>query len=132
MSKTPKKCSCQSGQSYVLCCGRYHKGKLHAPTALALMRSRYSAYVIGNAQYLYRSWHVSTRPALQSLRDSCHDESQKFTSLDIIALTKGGVDDETGTVEFIATYDSNGKSEKLHENSKFSRLNGHWVYFEAL
>jgi len=60
-------CPCQSSLDYNICCGRYHKGKLFAPTAEALMRSRYSAYSLKLGRYLFKTWHKSTRPELQSL-----------------------------------------------------------------
>ena len=70
--KTP--CPCQSSLEYNLCCGRYHKGKLAAPTAEALMRSRYSAYSLQLGRYLFKTWHKSTRPTIQSLLQN--DDSQ--------------------------------------------------------
>jgi len=121
-------CPCGSGNNYTTCCRRYHKGKIHAPTAEALMRSRYTAYVMGDAQYIYRSWHESTRPSLQSLRDS---GPQTFTTLKILSVSAGGETDNNGTVEFIATYDNNGKTVEHHENSKFRRVKGRWVYVET-
>ena len=93
------------------------------------MRSRFTAYVIGEAQCLYRSWHESTRPSLQSLRDS---GPQAYTILKILSTTGGNENDNTGTVEFIATYDNQGKSVEHHENSKFSRVKGCWVYIDVV
>lgn len=122
-------CPCGSGNKYPACCSRYHKGKIYPTTAEVLMRSRYTAYVIGDAQYLYRSWHESTRPSLQILRDS---GPQAFTTLKIVSVTAGGENDNTGTVEFIATYGNQGKSVEHHENSKFGRVKGRWVYIEAV
>ncbi|HWS26863.1 MAG TPA: YchJ family metal-binding protein, partial [Xanthomonadales bacterium] len=54
-------CPCGSQLPYRDCCGHYHAG-VAAPDALALMRSRYSAYVLGDRDYLLRTWHASTRP----------------------------------------------------------------------
>src|ERR1035437_9077691 len=58
-------CPCDSGQSYAACCGPWHSGLAvgaHAPTPQALMRSRYSAYVLGLIDYLLATWHPSTAP----------------------------------------------------------------------
>ena len=57
-------CPCGHPAAYAACCGRYHAGALHlsAPTAEALMRSRYSAFVLGLNDYLLATWHASTRP----------------------------------------------------------------------
>ena len=130
-------CPCNSNKSYSLCCSPYLKGKIHAPTAEALMRSRYSAYVTNNTQYVYRSWDENTRPPLKVLRE---DNSQIFTKLEIIKTTAGGSEDETGTVEFIASYmlkdssDISMESEihQHHENSYFVKRKNRWVYVNEL
>ena len=93
------------------------------------MRARYSAYVLGNAQYLFRTWDKSTRPTLQSLRDA---GAQTYTSLKIISTSKGGIIDDTGSVEFIATLENNGQIETLHEMSKFTHSKGKWAYIDAV
>ncbi len=124
-------CPCDSQKSYTLCCGRYHKGKIHAPTAEALMRSRFSAYVLNHAQYIYRTWDENTRPPLKVLRE---DNTQTFTKLKIINSTKGKADDETGTVEFIARYKNNESDEihQHHEDSYFVKQKGRWLYVNKL
>lgn len=137
-SNTP--CPCQSSSenpvNYAVCCGRYHKGKIHAPTAEALMRSRYTAYVVGNAQYLYRTWHEKTRPSLQSLRDS---GPQDLISLKILSTQEGGINDQKGMVEFVSSYDNdNADAEpdeqilQHKEKSLFVRVKNRWVYIDAV
>ena len=136
-TKLSSLCHCNSNKPYAVCCSPYHKGKIHAPTAEALMRSRYSAYVTKNVQYVYRSWDEKTRPPLKVLRE---DNSQEFTKLEIINTTAGGSEDETGTVEFIASYmlkdssDISMESEihQHHENSYFVKLKNRWVYVNEL
>ena len=135
--KLSSPCPCKSNKPYSHCCSPYHKGKIHAPTAEALMRSRYSAYVTDNAQYIYRSWDENTRPPLKVLRE---DNSQTFTKLEIINITAGGSEDETGTVEFIASYilkdgsDISNDSEihQHHETSYFVKQKNRWVYVNEL
>lgn len=124
----PKQCPCNSKQPYALCCGRYHKGKIHASTAEALMRSRFSAYVLKHIQYIYRTWDVDTRPPLNVLRE---DNSQVFTSLEIIS-TK--TEDNTATVEFIANYKINDSDDiqQHKENSYFVKRQGRWLYVNEL
>ena len=137
-SNTP--CPCQSSSdnpiSYAVCCGRYHKGKIHAPTAEALMRSRYTAYTLGDAQYIYRTWHEKTRPSLQSLRDS---GPQDLISLKILSTQEGGPKDQKGMVEFVSSYnndDVNAEPEEQviqhKENSLFVRVKDRWVYIDAV
>lgn len=122
-----KRCPCNSKTPYTLCCGRYHKGKLNAPTAEALMRSRFSAYVVNDIQYIYRTWDKKTRPPLKVLRQN---NPQIFTQLQILNHTYGNPQDETGTVEFIASYkiDNSEDIHQHHENSYFLKQNKRWVY----
>lgn len=98
------------------------------------MRSRYSAYVLQDAQYIYRTWDETTRPSLQSLRASFKTkETPEFISLKIVSTSEGEIDDDTGTVEFIASYGGDiNKPQSLHENSYFRRNKGRWVYLKAL
>ena len=74
-------CNCGSGKNYAACCGRLHSGAEIAATAEALMRSRYSAYVLRLAPYLLESWHASTRP--QSL-DLAEDGGYRWLGLEIL------------------------------------------------
>lgn len=129
------KCPCQSADSsitYEQCCGQYHKAGGKAPTAEALMRSRYTAYVMGNAQYLFRTWHSTARPTLQSLRES---GPQSLISLKIISTHAGGEKDQKGMVEFITSRYSPslmGEIEQHKEKSLFTRIKGNWVYIDAI
>jgi len=117
-------CPCSSQESYANCCEPLHKGKA-APTAEALMRSRYSAYVLGLSDYLQTSWHSSKRPSRVRLFD------HKWTRLKIIYTEAGQSNDDKGIVEFIAKYKQNGKAFSLHERSRFVKENGHWFYVDG-
>lgn len=90
------------------------------------MRSRFSAYAVGDTGYLLRSWHSSTRPRHLTL-----DPQQRWTRLDILDADRGGLFDTTGTVEFRAHYRETGRSGTLHERSRFVREEGRWVYLDA-
>jgi SEC-C motif-containing protein len=92
-------------------------------TAEELMRSRYSAFVLGDAAYLLRTWHPATRPDAIDL-----DDRIRWTGLEILAADAGGPDDTRGTVEFRATYDAAGVPGVLHEVSRFLRPAGSWLY----
>lgn len=124
-------CPCNSKKSYLICCAPYHKGKLQAPTAEVLMRSRYSAYVTNNIQYIYRTWDKDARPPLKVLRE---DNTKQFIHLEMIKISKGDIHDITGTVEFVASYIIQGKTEtyKHHENSYFVKNNNKWKYVNEL
>lgn len=90
------------------------------------MRSRYSAYVKENKTYLKTTWHPETRPEAIEF-----DPTIKWTRLRIKNTDKGSVKDEQGTVEFIATYKTNGRAFQLHEISRFIRSGGDWVYLDG-
>jgi SEC-C motif-containing protein len=129
MGNIPNLCSCGSNQKYTICCGKFHKGKLHAPTAEALMRSRYCAYVLNKLQYIYRTWDEQTRPTLQSLREG---KTENFISLEILSSKNGSLKDKDGTVEFIAKFKVGDDQFEHHENSTFRRVKNHWVYVDAI
>jgi SEC-C motif-containing protein len=120
-------CHCQSTKPYSKCCEPYHLGEA-APTAEALMRSRYSAYVLDKGNYLYKSWSQSTRPSKKSLKQG---EPMQWQSLEIIKTEAGTALDTEGVVEFKASYLAGDKTETLHEVSRFIRENNRWVYLDG-
>ncbi|MCX4390923.1 YchJ family protein [Micromonospora peucetia] len=120
-------CPCGSGQPYAGCCGRLHRGEADAATAEALMRSRYSAFAVGDTGYLLRSWHSSTRPRQLDL-----DPGQRWTGLEIVDTDRGGLFDATGAVEFRAHHRAGGHPGTQAERSRFVREDGRWVYLDGL
>lgn len=119
---TQNLCPCQSGNPYSTCCGAYHLG-LAAPTAEALMRSRYAAFVLGLEQYLLQTWHPDTRPATLNLNE---DPPTKWLGLQVKRSTN--TNETSAMVEFVAHFKINGKAEKIHEISQFVRIDGYWYY----
>jgi SEC-C motif domain protein len=120
-------CPCGWGASYDECCGRLHRGEA-APTAEALMRSRYSAFAVRDAAYLSRTWHSTTRPRGLSL-----DHSRRWIGLHVLGTARGGLLDTDGEVEFVARWeDADGSRGRQHERSSFVREQGRWVYLDAL
>jgi SEC-C motif-containing protein len=122
-----ERCPCLSGEVYGVCCGPLHSGAATAPTAERLMRSRYSAYAVGDVAYLSATWHPSTRPDDLEL-----DPAVRWYRLDILGTTRGGMLDTRGTVEFVARWKSPGETGQQHENSTFVKLGPQWVYVDAL
>jgi SEC-C motif-containing protein len=119
-------CHCGAAQSYEQCCGVFVSGLAPAPTAEALMRSRYSAYVEGNEPYLLASWHPQTRPSRVRL-----DPQQRWLGLRIKSTEEGGSDDIRGKVEFVARFKINGKGHRLHEMSRFEKIQRCWYYLDG-
>ncbi|WP_020013094.1 YchJ family protein [Promicromonospora sukumoe] len=121
------RCPCLSGDTYGACCGRYHSGAATAPTAEALMRSRYSAFAVGDDAYLLATWAPQTRP------DSAGVGDEQWRRLDIHRTERGGPFDTSGVVEFTAfyRYPDTGVRGSLHETSRFVRTDGRWFYVDG-
>lgn len=127
-----KYCSCGSDNLYGVCCAVAHENIELVTTASQLMRSRYTAYVLGDIEYLMKSHHSSTCPIKEKEEILKWAKSVKWLKLEILNTTKGEVSDMEGSVEFKAYFEENGVAEVIHENSKFNRENNHWVYLGEL
>lgn len=90
------------------------------------MRSRYAAYVIGNAPYLLATWHATTRPVSLDLD---RDGNTKWLGLDVRRYTL--IADDAATVEFVARYKVGGRASRLHETSRFVLEDGRWYYVDG-
>lgn len=129
MSRKPLSSACPCGLSlaYDACCGRYiDHPEVAAPTAEALMRSRYSAYTRQNTDYLMATWHPDFCPDRLDLSDS--DRQVKWLGLEVINHAAGQPGDQEGVVEFLARYKLAGRAERLHEISRFVCVDGRWLY----
>jgi SEC-C motif-containing protein len=115
------RCPCGSGDTYGACCGRFHRGA-PAPTPEALMRSRYSAFAVGDAGYLLSTWDPERRPA-----DLVLDPDTEWRRL-VVVRAEGGPFDTRGTVEFEAHHRTGGRRGVQHEVSEFARRGGTWLY----
>ncbi len=118
-------CPCGRPRDYAQCCGLYHAGAA-APDAETLMRSRYSAYVRRDADYLRASWHPSTRPAELEV-----DVHTTWLGLTVQRVVASGAD--RAEVAFLARYRIGGGSAvRMTEHSRFVREGGRWYYLDAL
>ena len=119
------KCPCNPAKKYSECCQKAHQNINTVTTAEQLMRSRYSAFVLANVNYLQKSHHSTTRPNKQEKRDiEKWTKSVNWLQLEILNTTED-------TVEFKASFKENGSVQVIHENSKFCKENNHWVYLGA-
>ncbi len=121
-------CPCGSGRAYAACCGLYISGKAAAPTAEALMRSRYSAYAKREVPYLMRTCLSARDAAVDEDATRRWAESSEWLGLRIIRTEKGGIADQEGLVEFVASYAQGGLRDEHHETAIFKRENGEWKY----
>lgn len=119
-------CPCGSGKAFADCCGRYLDGGAVAPTAAALMCSRYTAYTLQREDYLLATWHASTRPAQLGLAE---EVPTKWIGLDVKRHEQQGED--RAVVEFVARYKVNGRAHRLHETSRFVCEDGRWYYVDG-
>jgi SEC-C motif-containing protein len=126
-----KPCPCGSGRSYADCCEPYILGTLKAPTAEALMRSRYSAY----------AEHAIDHIVQTCVKDGSHDidveqtrswsQKSQWLGLKILSVSQGGPGDTEGTVEFEATYIMDGLKDRHHERAHFKKTDGAWLYTDG-
>ena len=125
-------CPCNPSKKYSDCCEKAHQNIQTVLTSEVLMRSRYSAFVLADINYLKKSHHSSIRPSDKENKEILQwTKSVEWIKLEIINTTKGTQIDLTGTVEFKAFFIENGKIDVIHENSSFCKQNNHWVYFKA-
>jgi len=89
------------------------------------MRSRYSAYLLDDHNYLMRSWHSDSRP------EQLGGTALHWIALEIVRTERGDESDSEGLVEFVARYANGNKGKRLHEISRFVRENGLWVYVDG-
>jgi SEC-C motif domain protein len=118
-------CPCGGPLDYARCCARWHGGEA-AADAETLMRSRYSAYVLGHADYLLATWHASTRP---DHLDLDAEPRPKWLGLEVKRHRVMGANE--AIVEFVARYRVAGRGQRMHETSRFVREAGRWYYVEG-
>jgi SEC-C motif domain protein len=132
-------CLCDSAIHTTHCCKLYLSGKAIAPTAEALMRSRYTAYSQGNVDYLIATLHSKSRqPADRSILLQSV-QTMRWMGLRIVRTQRGQAQDKRGTVEFVALYQpvpmndlqNMGVTNQLHERSHFIKESGKWFYVDG-
>ena len=125
LSSANASCPCCSGVAYGMCCGLWHAGFRQgrfAPTPEALMRSRYSAYVLKQTDYLLATWHPSTAPG---------DLDLPMVDWKGLEVLNAATNQDAGVVEFVAKYKENGRALRLHEVSRFTQVLGRWLYIDG-
>ncbi len=125
-------CPCCSGKLYEECCAPCHQGT-PAPTAEALMRSRYSAYVVADIDYLARTLDPKKRYKFDEAGVKRWAENTKWLGLEIRETRDGGENDNQGEVEFIAKYrfEEEDKVEQHHELARFRKEGDQWYFVQG-
>ncbi|MDA3809909.1 MAG: YchJ family protein [Spirochaetaceae bacterium] len=125
------KCPCGSENDYKKCCALYIKDRVSAPTAEALMRARYTAYVQKEVDFIIDTHDSETRKDVSKESVSEWANDSKWYGLTILKTTGGGKDDKSGSVEFIAEYKQGGTKFKHHEHSDFVKKKGKWYFHDS-
>jgi SEC-C motif-containing protein len=120
-------CPCGSGKLFGQCCGPCLSRQSAAPTAEALMRSRYTAFELRDGGYLRDTWDPGKCPKQLDFEQ----DTRTWSSLEIVATVGGTESDERGVVEFKAKYELGDDTYLLHEASRFHRIDGRWVYLDG-
>lgn len=120
-------CPCGNNKEYKKCCGYFHDKSGYPSTAEALMRSRYSAYVLNKEKYLLYTWHKSKRPEVLHLKA----DGFKWLELQIIYKKDGEEGDSIGVVEFKAKYSNCLNIGYIHEVSNFLKEDSKWFYVDG-
>jgi SEC-C motif-containing protein len=124
-------CPCGSGRDYADCCEPLIQGARAAETAEALMRSRYSAYVTNQIDYIYETTHDSQRSKFNRAESQAWSRNTEWQSLEILRSEAGGSGDDSGVVEFIARYREKGKAVQHHEVADFVKEEGRWYFMDG-
>ncbi|MEE4023093.1 YchJ family metal-binding protein [Gordonia sp. PKS22-38] len=122
-----RRCPCTSGLTFGECCGPILAGQRRAATAEALMRSRFTAFAMGDRDYILDSWHPRTRP-----RQLVLDDDTAWYRLDVESTSGGTPFDTTGEVIFTAHYRTPGGREAMRQHSRFEKRDGRWVYVDGV
>lgn len=123
-------CPCGSGTDFDACCRPYLAGT-PAPTAEALMRSRYTAFVRGDMAHVERTFVREEREKFDLAETEEMFGGVEWQGLEIVDTSDGGPDDETGIVEFAARFKKDGAALVHRERSTFQREDGKWVYVDG-
>lgn len=121
-------CYCGNSKSYSDCCKIAHKNPAEIKTAEQLMRSRYSAFVLADGDYLMATHHSSTRPIKEKKAIVKWAKSVEWIKLEILETTNGLELENEGTVTFNAYFYENGNVNNIHEKSAFIKENNKWYY----
>ena len=131
MTDISQSCPCGSKRKFAQCCDRYISGTKHAPIAEALMRSRYTAYTLGNVDYILVTWAEQTRQTVDSASLLQRCKETEYLSLKIISKIGGTRKHTAGQVEFAAAFKSLGKLQTHHEVSNFIKQADQWFYLDG-
>ncbi|MBC7387032.1 MAG: SEC-C domain-containing protein [Cryobacterium sp.] len=124
-------CPCLSGKPYANCCEPILNGKSKPVTAEDLLRARYSAFVVGNIDFILSSHHSKTRGEVNREEITNWSKDSKWEGLVILQKEAGEATDSTGTIVFHAKYVFDGELQNHYEKATFEKENGDWKFLDA-
>lgn len=130
MNTLPDLCPCTSGIAFDQCCGHYHINH-NAPTALTLMKSRYSAFCMGDIDYIVHTMKGKASLAFNPDETKSWAASVYWLGLDIITTYNDPINQDKAFVEFIARFMTKDTIQCIHERSEFTRIEGRWYYVDG-
>ena len=124
-------CPCCSQRDFESCCAPFLSGEQKAPTAEALMRSRYTAYAKGNIDYIRKTTHRTALGEFDEDAARKWSKDSEWHGLEIVSVSRGSEEDRDGEVEFIATYSQGEEEETHHEKSIFKKEGQKWFFVDS-
>ncbi|MEW5736952.1 MAG: YchJ family protein [Thermodesulfobacteriota bacterium] len=126
-----EQCPCGSGKDLAECCGPLLTGEKQASTAEDLMRSRYTAYVRADVDYLEKTTHPDRRSEFDKQGSLDWAQKSRWLGLDVKKTEAGGPEDEKGQVEFVAEYEIKGQKVRHHEMATFEKKDDAWYFVDG-
>lgn len=124
-------CPCCSEKNYNDCCGPYIGGQKQPDTALALMRSRYTAFTLADIDYIEKTRHPQSENDFDKAATKKWAKESKWLKFELVGTEAGEKADEGGSVEFIARYTVDGKKQEHHEIALFQRHEEKWYFMDG-
>ena len=125
-------CPCGKGESLETCCGPYLDGKAQPDTAEALMRSRYSAYAVGNIDYIVDTHDPERAKEVDRKNTEQWSKNAEWLGLEVLSTEQGTPANEVGVVEFVARYKLSGVKVEHRERALFRKHSGRWVFVDGI
>ncbi len=124
-------CPCGSKKNYEGCCQPYHNGSSAAPSAEALMRSRYSAYAMNVLDYIASTMMGKVAKGFDREHSELNQNHTKWLALDVVQSSVDNNNPNHAYVEFRALFSFDEKNSVMHELSEFKRVDGRWFYIDG-
>jgi SEC-C motif domain protein len=124
-------CPCGKGESLETCCGPFLDGSKIPQTAEELMRSRYTAFAVGNVDYILETHDPDRRGEIDRNNTEAWSKQSEWLGFELVSSEHGGPSDDAGVIEFIAKYRAKGVTISHRERSVFRKQNGRWWFVDG-